>query len=141
MAMARSPWLNCGATITPSKHQLLHRYPAPSFRPSRAYVQSGFDQNIRGRQRKVSLQVSHSRLFEVLALQAPTKYELVVNLKTAEMLGLDLPAAPLARSDEVIDKKAQFAATHESAYGTERTCQLHCAMSAFRGRAENICSH
>jgi hypothetical protein len=61
---------------------------------------AGFDQNIRGRQRKVSLQVSHSRLFEVLALQAPTKYELVVNLKTARMLGLDLPAA---RADEVID--------------------------------------
>jgi hypothetical protein len=80
-----------------------YRYPAPSFRPSRAHVQSGFDQNIRGRQRKVSLQVSHSRLFEVLALQAPTKYEPGRQLKTARMLGLDLPAARLARADEMID--------------------------------------
>jgi hypothetical protein len=39
----------------------------------------------------------------VLALQAPTKYEPGRQLKTARMLGLDLPAARLARADEVID--------------------------------------
>jgi putative ABC transport system substrate-binding protein len=114
---ARAP--NSGLVVIPDAFTIQHRaeiialsarYHVPAVYWSRSFTEIGglisYGPFIVDEYRRAALYVDRilkgSKPSE-LPVQAPVKFELVVNLKTAKALGLDVPPSLLAAADEVID--------------------------------------
>ena len=116
-AFARSP--NGGLILTASALAVVHRdliialaarHKLPAVYFDRAFVTAGglvsYGTDIVDQYRRAAGYVDRILKGEKpadLPVQAPTKYELVINLKTAKALGLTVPPSLLARADEVIE--------------------------------------
>jgi putative ABC transport system substrate-binding protein len=116
-AFARSP--NGGLILTASPLSVVHRdliimlaarHKLPAVYVERLFVAAGglipYGSNFRDECRRAAGYVDRILKGEKpadLPVQAPIKYELVITLKTAKTLGLDVPPTVLARTDEVIE--------------------------------------
>ena len=116
-AFARSQ--NGGLIVTASAFGLVHRdliialaarHKLPAVYPESLFIAAGglisYGANFIDQYRRVASYVDRILKGEKPAdmpVQAPTKYELVINLKTAKALGLTVPPSVLARADEVIE--------------------------------------
>jgi putative ABC transport system substrate-binding protein len=87
-----------------ARHQLPAAYPLPYFARSGGLISYGPD-SIDPYRRAAGYvdRILKGERPADLPVQAPTKYELVVNLRTAKALGLEIPSSVLARADEVIE--------------------------------------
>jgi putative tryptophan/tyrosine transport system substrate-binding protein len=110
---------NAGLLITASAPANVHRdlilrladrHRLPAVYPYRYFVAAGglacYGPDTIGQYRRAAGYVDRILKGEKpadLPVQAPTKYELVINLKTAKTLGLEVPPTVLARADEVIE--------------------------------------
>jgi putative tryptophan/tyrosine transport system substrate-binding protein len=116
-ALAREP--NGGLIVMPDAFMAVHaaevnavadRYRLPLVSPYRFYTEHGgllsYGFDLTDNYLRAAIYVDRILKGEKpadLPVQAPTKYELVINLKTAKALGIDVPPTLLARADEVIE--------------------------------------
>ena len=90
--------------------KLANRHKLPAVYPFRYFIRAGglmsYGPDIAGQSRPAAAYVDRILKGEKpidLPVQAPTKYELIVNLKAAKAIDLSVPSSLLARADEVIE--------------------------------------